>query len=85
MKRPVNWGQLIGTVCAILFPILFWLNGLSNKVERVDEKTDNQGRQLYDNQISNDKKLDDIKQNQREQGNMLVDIRVLLENKQNRK
>jgi hypothetical protein len=85
MKRPVNWGQMVGIVSGILIPVLMWLNGLSNKVATLDEKTSTQATQMYNNQLSNDKKLDEIKQGQREQGNTLVDIRVMLENKQNRK
>ena len=88
MKRQLNFGQTLALIAGILTPILIplitFLSGLNQESTRHSEKIESIEKRQYDNQISTDKKLDRMETKQDQLSAKMEDVRILIENKQNR-
>lgn len=84
MKKPTSWIGTIASIIGALIPVLIWLNSLSNEVAKQGVKIENVQTEQYNNQISTDKKLDRIIEQQDRIIQTQAEQRILIENKQNR-
>jgi len=81
MKKPVElWHALIATALLLLTVFTIIVNQ-SNRITRDESEI----MHLQENKAQNDKHFEEVNTNLKEMNNQLVSIRVLLEDKQNRK
>lgn len=85
MKKPVNWWQIIGVLVALLIPITTGLISMARTVSTQEVRLQKVETEQYNNQLKIEKEFDKIGAKLDKQADKLEDIRVSLEQKENRK